>query len=91
MTTSQVPEPCTNLLATRRHLSIDLASFSFVGRRGYSLCKEGGLPHLVYDQEGIDAQMRRGYGPTAHLDLLTLPLCKKCERVAAKTGGEHHA
>lgn len=78
------PEPCTSWSHKTQHQSINLASTGLGGRNGTALCTPGGLPVSVFDEESLNRQLapyRRGKPPIAVADL---PLCRLCERAAAK-------
>lgn len=75
------PEPCTNWHHTRRHYSVDLARSKYrTGREGKSLCRPGGVPVDVHDQEAMNAYAAQyRFDPP---DIMSLPVCKNCVRKA---------
>ncbi|QKW15425.1 hypothetical protein [Verrucosispora sp. NA02020] len=80
----QPTEPAANYYVTRRHYSLNLAPAVGAGRRGTALCRPGGQPTDVYDQEWVtreDQRYRRGKPPRQIADL---PECKACARALAK-------
>jgi hypothetical protein len=78
-------EPCTNYSHTRRHYSINLhPARNGKGREGTSLCRVGGSHTGVYDDDAINALMRRWKPDRALIVVADLPECKACLRVVAK-------
>jgi hypothetical protein len=81
------PEPCTSWTHSKQHRSVDLADTGCGGREGTALCKPGGVVVNVFDEESINRQLspyRRNKAPIVVADL---PLCRPCERAAAKLEG----
>lgn len=84
------PEPCTNSYHTRRHMSTDLAPNPYGGgRAGKSLCRPMGISVSVWDEDGINDEIRKWDPRKAgqRLTLDGLPECKLCARAAAKLEG----
>ncbi|MFY1686533.1 hypothetical protein [Plantactinospora sp. WMMB782] len=81
-------EPAANYYVTRRHYSFNLAAGIGSGRRGTAICRPGGQPVEVYDQEWVthkDLRYRPGKAPRRIADL---PECKACARAKAKQEAE---
>lgn len=81
----------TNWGHTRRHLADAgtpqrplMTSYPGGGREGLALC-DGKTS--VYDQEALNAQAK-SWGSRLERRIDALPLCKRCERKAAKLGAE---
>jgi hypothetical protein len=74
-------ELASNYHQTRAHYSNNLASASSRPqyRMGYALCDTEAVPVVVFD----DAY-HRAFWPRVAKSAASLPLCKRCERKAAK-------
>lgn len=70
---------------TRRHFTTSMRPY-WKGRMGMALCSTEGRPVEVFDQQYHD-QSSKDYG-YPQVDNSSLPLCKRCERKAAKEGLE---
>jgi hypothetical protein len=80
------PKPCTSWTHNRQHLSVDLADDGRGGHDGTALCRPGGVAVNVFDYHSINRQLgpyRSGKPPIVPAEL---PLCRSCERAAAKLG-----
>lgn len=75
----------SNYHQTRRHYATEMAP-KWKGKAGFPLCNNPGMPTEIYDQAYQDAASRM-WGHLAKT-IGELPLCKNCEKQAAKHGLE---
>ncbi|MGW3992414.1 hypothetical protein ACWEF6_02895 [Amycolatopsis sp. NPDC004772] len=80
----------SNYHQTRRHYATDMGPSKYYdGLEGHALCSSTGLTTEIYDQAAQN-DMGVRYASFGHKvkQVSELPLCKRCERSAAKRGLE---
>jgi hypothetical protein len=76
----------SNYHQTRRHYATEMAKSKFYdGLEGNALCASRRITTTIYDQAAQDDMAVR-YAFTGHKakKITNLPLCKRCEKAAAK-------
>ncbi len=76
----------SNYYQTKKHYAVSMEPSRPGGRSGQAVCASASLPVEVFDQEHQDATTRVWGGRS--MPVGDLPLCKRCERKAAKEGME---
>lgn len=76
----------SNYYQTRRHYAAAMESKRPGGKAGKAICATDAWPVEVFDQEHQDLTFPMWGGTPKRI--ATLPLCKRCERKAAKGGLE---